>query len=113
MSILESYEILHQIGEGGMAIVYKAAQPKLKRFVIIKKLKNYDPESIERFHREAYVSAALNQENIVATHDFIYHKGSYYLVMEYVNGMDLKTILSIFAPVPPLIAAIITREIAR
>ncbi|MBD3290419.1 protein kinase, partial [candidate division KSB1 bacterium] len=47
------------------------------------------------------------------THDFIYHKGSYYLVMEYVNGMDLKTILSIFAPVPPLIAAIITREIAR
>ena len=71
MSTLDSYEILHQIGEGGMAVVYKAAQPELKRFVIIKKLKKHDPESVERFHREAYVSAALSQENIVATHDAV------------------------------------------
>ena len=113
MSTLDSYEILHQIGEGGMAVVYKAAQPELKRFVIIKKLKKHDPESVERFHREAYVSAALSQENIVATHDFIHDNGDYYLIMEYINGMDLKTILSIFSPIPPVIAAIITREIAR
>jgi len=113
MDILAAYEIVEQLNESSMALVYKAIQPTLKRRVIIKKLKEQSDEAITRFKREAYVSAALNHENIVATYDFVYERRNYFLIMEYIDGMDLKTILSICSPLPPVIAAMIIREIAR
>jgi serine/threonine-protein kinase len=108
-----SFRILEKIGEGGMAIIFKATQPALKRDVVIKKLKDPNREIIERFKKEAFVSASLSQENVLAIYDFIYAGKSYYLVMEYVDGQDLRTIIDFGAPVPPNISALIIREVAK
>jgi serine/threonine protein kinase len=108
-----NYKILEKIGEGGMAIIYRALQPSLKRTVVIKKLKDPNKEIIERFKKEALVSASFSQENVLAIYDFIYHSKFYYLVMEYVEGKDLRTIIDYFAPLPLHIASLIIREIAK
>ncbi len=108
-----SYKILAKIGEGGMAAVYKALQPSLKRTVVIKNLKDPNREIITRFKNEAYLSASFHQENLAAIYDFIYSGRAYFLVMEYVDGEDLRTIIDYMAPLPPALAALITLDIAR
>ncbi len=86
-------EILELIGSGGMGVVYKARQPRLDRCVALKLL----PESLaagaafsERFHREARLLARLNHPNIVTVHDFGESGGFYFLLMEYVDGVNLR-----------------------
>jgi serine/threonine-protein kinase len=108
-----SFRLIEKIGEGGMAIIYKAVQPSLKRTVVIKKLKDPNREIIERFKKEAFVSASFSQENVLAIYDFIYANKSYYLVMEYVDGHDLRDIIDFSAPLPPSVAALIIREVAK
>jgi serine/threonine-protein kinase len=108
-----SFRLIEKIGEGGMAIIYKAVQPSLKRTVVIKKLKDPNREIIERFKKEAFVSASFSQENVLAIYDFIYANKSYYLVMEFVDGHDLRDIIDFSAPLPPAVAALIIREIAK
>jgi serine/threonine-protein kinase len=108
-----SFRIIEKIGEGGMAIIYRATQPSLKRTVVIKKLKDPNREIIERFKKEAFVSASFSQENVLAIYDFIYSGRSYYLVMEYVDGHDLRDIIDFSSPLPPYVAALIIREVAR
>lgn len=110
---IRSFEIIEEIGDGGMAHIFKARQPALDRFVVLKKLKQPSPEMIKRFEREAVVAASFSQENIVSTYDFFKFGEDYYLVMEYINGMDLKTILATMSPLSPTIAAMIIREVAR
>lgn len=112
-SSIGSYKILKKIGEGGMAVIYKALQPALKRMVVIKKLKDPNREIVARFKKEALLSASFNQENLVAIYDFLYSGRSYYLIMEYVDGEDLRTIIDYMTPIPPKIAALIVMEIAR
>ena len=107
-----SFKIIEKIGEGGMAIIYKAIQPALKRTVVIKKLKDPNREIIERFKKEAFVSASFSQENVLAIYDFIYAARTYYLVMEFVDGHDLRDIIDLSSPLPPYVAALIIREIA-
>lgn len=89
-------EILDLIGRGGMGAVFKARQSKLNRFVALKIL----PESMaadlnfaERFAREGQMLARLNHPNIVAVHDFGESGGYYYLLMEYVDGVNLRQAL--------------------
>ena len=108
-----NYKILNKIGEGGMALIYKALQPALKRSVVLKNLKDPNREIIRRFKKEALLSASFHHENLVAIYDFIYSNHSYYLVMEYVDGEDLRTIIDHMAPLPPHIAALIILGIAR
>jgi len=110
---VSSFEIYEEIGDGGMAQIYKARQSSLNRFVVLKKLKLLTQEMIQRFEKEAIVTASFSQENIVSTYDFFKTGEDYFLVMEYINGMDLKTILSTISPLPPTIAAMIIREVAR
>src|SRR5437868_3646616 len=80
---LGPYEILSQIGAGGMGDVYKARDTRLDRTVAIKVSKT---EFSERFEREARAVAALNHPNICTLHDV----GPNYLVMEYIGGTPLK-----------------------
>jgi len=86
-------EIVEFIGQGGMGYVYKARQPKLDRFVALKLLLQQpgaDPSFAERFNREARVLARLSHPNIVAVHDFGQAGPFFYLLMEFVDGVNLR-----------------------
>lgn len=88
-------EILGFIGKGGMGAVYKARQPALDRFIALKVLPSAvanDPGFAERFNREARALARLNHPNIVAVHDFGQAGGLHYLLMEFVDGTNLREI---------------------
>ncbi|MBN1305766.1 MAG: serine/threonine protein kinase [Anaerolineales bacterium] len=90
------YKLLERFGSGGMAIVYRARDLMLERDVAIKLLReNYsDNTSFQsRFRQEARAAANLSHPNIVTVHDFGLEKGLLYLVMEYVPGTDLKTMI--------------------
>jgi tRNA A-37 threonylcarbamoyl transferase component Bud32 len=86
-------EIIELIGQGGMGVVYKARQRRLERFVALKLLPQSlaaDATFAERFNREARVLARLNHPNIVTVHDFGQANGFFYLLMEYVDGVNLR-----------------------
>lgn len=86
-------EVIEFIGQGGMGLVYKARQPKLERFVALKLLPQAlaaDPAFAERFNREARVMARLNHPNIVTVHDFGQAGSFFYLLMEFVDGVNLR-----------------------
>ncbi|MBX3747082.1 MAG: serine/threonine protein kinase [Verrucomicrobiae bacterium] len=86
-------EILELIGTGGMGAVYKARQPKLDRWVALKLLSPSLATSAafaERFHREARVLARLNHPGIVSVHDFGEMGGFFFLLMEFVDGVNLR-----------------------
>jgi len=90
------YSILDTIGEGGMAIVYRAKDTLLNRVVAIKVLRPQyasDSEFRERFRREAQSAAALSHPNIVNVYDVGEDSGSNYIVMEWVDGQTLNDII--------------------
>jgi eukaryotic-like serine/threonine-protein kinase len=90
------YHILEQLGEGGMATVYKAYDTRLERNVAFKVLRTeqFSPilleQVLQRFEREAKSLAKLSHPNIVNILDYGEHEGSPYLVMEYLPGGTLK-----------------------
>jgi tRNA A-37 threonylcarbamoyl transferase component Bud32 len=86
-------EILELLGQGGMGAVYKARQPGLERLVAVKILPpeaGRDPAFAERFAREARALARLSHPHITNVYDFGQTDGQYYLVMEYVDGVNLR-----------------------
>lgn len=86
-------QIIELVGQGGMGFVFKARQPKLDRFVAVKILPQtlaLDPAFAERFQREARVLAKLNHPNIVTIFDFGQAGGFFFLLMEYVDGVNLR-----------------------
>ena len=90
---LPQFEILEMLGRGGMGVVYKARQLQLDRVVALKILPPVDALSadfVARFTREARALAKLNHPNIVNVHDFGETGGLYYIVMEYVDGANLR-----------------------
>jgi len=100
--IKEGYEIIEELGAGGMATVYKAKQASLARFVAIKELKKEfhpDQQQVERFKREAETSASFQHENIVHIYDF-WTEPHYCIVMEYVDGTDLAELIEERGPLP-------------
>jgi tRNA A-37 threonylcarbamoyl transferase component Bud32 len=87
------YRIIAQLGQGGMATVYKAYHAALDRYVAIKVLHRAfteDPNFLARFQREARVVAKLEHPNIVPVYDFAEHDGQPYLVMKFIEGETLK-----------------------
>ncbi len=86
-------QIIELIGRGGMGFVFKARQPHLDRFVALKLLPDslaHDPHFAERFNREGRTLARLNHPNIVSIFDFGQAGGFYFLLMEYVDGVNLR-----------------------
>jgi serine/threonine-protein kinase len=86
------YEVLYHIASGGMGAVYKAVDVELGREVALKVLPPeiaVNPSMMERFRREAKAAAQLHHENIVAIHEFGEAGGTYYLALEFVDGIDL------------------------
>ena len=101
----DRYELGAQLGSGGMARVYLAHDRVLDRQVAVKVLaESYaaDPSFVERFRREASAAAGLNHPNIVAVYDRGEADGSYYIVMEYLPGPDLKQVIRRRAPLSPI-----------
>lgn len=87
------YNLIEKIGEGGMALVYKAKCQLLNRYVAVKILRPEfmaDEEFIKKFKRESLAAASLSHPNIVGVYDVGEQEGIYYIVMEYVQGKTLK-----------------------
>ena len=90
------YEVLEVIGHGGMGVVFKACQPRLDRLIALKILPPAlaaQPGFAERFTREARALARLAHPHIVAVYDFGERAGFYYLMMEFVDGVNLRQAL--------------------
>ncbi len=95
--------ILGKIGEGGMGQVFKARHCRLNRMVAVKVLSADtmdSDEAVKRFRQEVRVAAQLSHPNIVTTHDAREQDGQQFLVMEYVEGRDLATVLESQGPLP-------------
>ncbi|MNZ43452.1 Serine/threonine-protein kinase PrkC [compost metagenome] len=95
------YQIIERIGGGGMALVYKAQDILLNRYVAIKVLRQQfvnDEEFIRRFRREAQSAASLSHPNIVSVYDVGQEDEVHYIVMEYVEGQNLNEIIKERAP---------------
>jgi eukaryotic-like serine/threonine-protein kinase len=109
-------QVLQEIGSGGMATVYQAVQQPLGRMVAIKALKPsiaVDSQFAKRFEREAHFMASLQHENILHVHDFLKQDGSMFIIMEYVQGIDLFDLLEKRRTLPVDVAAIIALAVAR
>ncbi|MBZ0278585.1 MAG: protein kinase, partial [Anaerolineae bacterium] len=99
--VVGPYQIVNQLGLGGMATVYKAYHARLDRYVAIKVMHRAfkdDPNFQARFQREAQIVARLEHPNIVTVYDYSEHDGEPYLVMKYVEGKTLKRVLNEGAP---------------
>nr|HID13679.1 Stk1 family PASTA domain-containing Ser/Thr kinase [Anaerolineae bacterium] len=90
------YRLLELVGSGGMAVVYKGVDTLLQRRVAVKVLREglaSDPAFLARFQREAPAAANLDHPNIVTVYDVGQDGDRHYIVMEYVDGQDLKTLI--------------------
>jgi hypothetical protein len=108
--------IVGEIGSGGMAVIYKAVQEPLERVVAIKALKPsiaVDSHFAMRFEREARFMASLQHENILHVYDFLKDGDTMYIIMEYVQGIDLYDLLQLTPKLPVDVAAVIGLQIAR
>ncbi len=92
----ERYELLGPIGRGGMATIYRGRDTHMDRTVAIKVLREVystDPKFVTRFQREAKAASALQHPNIVQVYDYGQTDGNYFIVMELVEGTDLRRYL--------------------
>jgi WD40 repeat protein/tRNA A-37 threonylcarbamoyl transferase component Bud32 len=112
---IEGFEVLGEVGQGGMGTVYKARQKRLKRLVALKVLHRSveaDPRRRARFRTEAEATARLQHPNIAQLHEIGEQGGILYLVMEYVEGGSLGDRLR-GKPLPPRHAAELMAPLAR
>ena len=90
------YQVIEELGHGGMGRVYKAFDTEIKEKIALKLLKpeiGIDEEMIERFRNELKLARKISQRNVCRVHDLNKEKGTYYITMEYVVGEDLKRLV--------------------
>lgn len=111
----DRYELHRKIARGGMAEVFLARDRVLDRPVAVKIMFPEfatDPTFVERFRREAQSAAKLSHPNIVGVYDWGEERGTYFLVMEYINGPSVSEVLRRDGPFPPRRAAEIAADVA-
>ncbi len=113
---LGHYEIVAELGRGGMGVVYKGFEPALNRFVAIKELSPslaHDPQLVERFLREARSMAALNDPHIIQIYFIGQENGQPFFVMEFVEGDSLSGLLKREGRLQPEVALKILHQTAQ
>jgi serine/threonine protein kinase len=101
--VLGDYEILDRIGAGGMGQVFRARHRRMKRTVALKVLPprlTQDAAALRRFEREVEAVARLEHANVVTAHDAGEDRGTHYLIMQYVDGSDLLSLVRKRGPLP-------------
>jgi serine/threonine-protein kinase len=110
------YRLVELLGQGGMATIFRATDSQLGRDVAVKILRaeyGRDPDFVARFRMEAQAVASLSSPNIVAVHDFGMDPAGPFIVMDYVDGEDLATLLRRTGPLSGARTARIAAEVAR
>ncbi|MBS3977784.1 MAG: Stk1 family PASTA domain-containing Ser/Thr kinase [Syntrophomonadaceae bacterium] len=110
------YELLEKLGGGGMAVVYKGKDRLLNRAVTVKLLRDqyaHDQEFVRKFRREAQAVASLSHPNIVSIYDVGQEGDLHYLVMEYVEGKSLRTVIQEEGALEPSRAVELSQQICE
>ncbi len=116
MVLEDRYELIEKIGEGGMALVYKAMDNRLNRFVAVKIMRPEmakEEEFRQRFFTESHAVAMLSSPNIVAVYDVSHSTDIEYIVMELVDGITLKQYMERKGKIPWREAVYFSKQIAR
>ena len=114
--LVPGYELLGELGRGGMGVVYRARQTRLNRLVALKMLLNHDladPSDEVRFRSEAEAVAAVKHPHVVQVYEFGQADGRPYFAMEFLAGGSLHGRLRASAPFPPADAAALVEKLAR
>lgn len=104
------------IAKGGMSYIFRARQPSLGRFIVVKRLKDEligNPEMMERFKREARALASVLHQNVAHVYDFVEDPRESYIVMEYIEGIDLSTVIEKVGHLPPVVAVSLLLGVVR
>ncbi len=111
-----SLEDIKIIATGGMSQIFRARQPGLDRYIAVKKLKEEllgNGEARERFRREARALASVLHQNIAHVYDFVEGTRESYILMEFIDGVDLSTVIAKVGHLPPQLAALILHGVAK